>query len=218
MLDASALLWRLLLDGVDTGDRFGPLADAWAPKVAGEPWYAFNDLHAVMALRRRRPPRRRPRLIDDRATLARRRHVGARNARMTAEIGLPACRAVLAFVEDRHDDVIAELMPIRRTLHHFGGSHAQRDALAAHAARVRAAGGPVRAGPRPHRRTSRDARVERLQLEPAGACPEGPWGFRACRYREAASRGVPRPLRPRLHGHSQVAVDIPVRSSARCLL
>ena len=48
---------------------------------------------------------------------------------MTAEIGLPACRAVLAFVEDRHDDVISELMPIRRTLHHFGGSHAQRDAL-----------------------------------------------------------------------------------------
>ena len=36
---------------------------------------------------------------------------------------------VLAFVEDRHDDVIAELMPIRRTLNHFGGSHAQRDAL-----------------------------------------------------------------------------------------
>ena len=48
---------------------------------------------------------------------------------MTAEIGLPACRAVLAFVEDRHDDVIAELMPIRRILNRFGGSHAQRDAL-----------------------------------------------------------------------------------------
>ena len=51
------------------------------------------------------------------------------NARMTAEIGLPACRAVLAFVEKRDDDVIAELLPIRRTLNHFGGSHAQRDAL-----------------------------------------------------------------------------------------
>ena len=48
---------------------------------------------------------------------------------MTAEIGLPACRAVLAFVEDRHDDVITELMPIRRILNRFGGSHAQRDAL-----------------------------------------------------------------------------------------
>ena len=51
------------------------------------------------------------------------------NARMTAEIGLPACRAVVAFAEERHGDVIAELYPIRRVLQHFGGSHAQRDAL-----------------------------------------------------------------------------------------
>ena len=49
MLDASALLWRLLLDGIDTGGRFGPLADAWAPKAAATPWYVFNDLHATMA-------------------------------------------------------------------------------------------------------------------------------------------------------------------------
>ena len=48
---------------------------------------------------------------------------------MTAEIGLPACRAVVAFVEERYDDVVAELLPIRRVLHRFGGSHAQRDAL-----------------------------------------------------------------------------------------
>ena len=50
LLDASALLWRLLLDGVDTGGRFDALADAWAAKAAAEPWYVFNDLHAVMAL------------------------------------------------------------------------------------------------------------------------------------------------------------------------
>ena len=50
MLDASALLWRLVLDGEDTGGRFGPLADAWASRALDAPWYAFNDLHAVMAL------------------------------------------------------------------------------------------------------------------------------------------------------------------------
>ena len=50
MLDGSALLWRMLLDGVDTGGRFAPLADAWAPKALDAPWYAFNDLHATMAL------------------------------------------------------------------------------------------------------------------------------------------------------------------------
>ena len=128
MLDASALLWRLMLDDVDTGDRFAKLAEAWAPKVAGTPWYAFNDLHAVMALAgadRRDEVRS---VIQDRQRWVEGGATGT-NIAMTAEIGLPACRATLAFVEDRHDDVIAELLPIRRILNHFGGSHAQRDAL-----------------------------------------------------------------------------------------
>ncbi|HEY7628497.1 MAG TPA: tetratricopeptide repeat protein [Ilumatobacteraceae bacterium] len=128
MLDASALLWRLMLDGVDTGDRFAVLAEAWAAKSHGDPWYAFNDLHAAMALAAA------DRLDEAKSLIAaRQRWLGQQpagtNARMTAEIGLPACRAAVAFVERRHDDVIAELMPIRRVFNHFGGSHAQRDAL-----------------------------------------------------------------------------------------
>jgi hypothetical protein len=126
MLDASALLWRLLLDGADTGDRFGVLADAWATKTA-VPWYAFNDLHAVMAFAGA------GRLDDARGLITDRAHwldtASGSNAVMTSEIGLPACRSALAFVEQRYVDVVDELMPIRRVLHHFGGSHAQRDAL-----------------------------------------------------------------------------------------
>ena len=130
MLDASALLWRLLLDGVATGDRFAALADAWATRVDDEPWYAFNDLHAVMALCGA------DRVADANAVVERLgRYVSgasesaATNVTMTAEIGLPACRAVVAFTEERHRDVVAALLPIRRALQHFGGSHAQRDAL-----------------------------------------------------------------------------------------
>ena len=58
MLDASALLWRMYLDGVDTGGRFVPLAESWASKACGEPWYTFDDLHADDGVRRRGPPRR----------------------------------------------------------------------------------------------------------------------------------------------------------------
>lgn len=130
MLDASALLWRLLLDGVDTGDRFVGLANAWATRVDNEPWYAFNDVHAVMALCGA------GRVGDAHAVIERLgRYVGgatesaATNVAMTGEIGLPACRAVVAFTEERHGDVITELLPIRGALQHFGGSHAQRDAL-----------------------------------------------------------------------------------------
>ena len=91
MLDASALLWRLYLAGADTGDRFGPLADAWATRVDSEPWYVFNDLHAVMAFAGA------GRLDDARAVVERLdRYVaaapdpGLSNVAMTAEIGRPA--------------------------------------------------------------------------------------------------------------------------------
>ena len=121
MLDASALLWRLRLEDVDTGGRFGPLADAWAATSDAAPWYAFNDLHAVMAFAGA------GRLADARELVGRLTawvpSASGSNAAMTAEIGLPACRAVVAFGEGRDGDVIAELLPIRRVLQHFGGSH-----------------------------------------------------------------------------------------------
>lgn len=127
MLDASAMLWRLYLDGVDTGGRFDALADAWVPKTTVEPWYVFNDLHAVMALVGA------DRLAEARSFIGGLEAWAAAdqswNASVSAQVGLPVCRSLVAFAESRHDDVVAELYPIRRTAHRFGGSHAQRDAL-----------------------------------------------------------------------------------------
>ncbi|MGH8982858.1 MAG: tetratricopeptide repeat protein, partial [Acidimicrobiia bacterium] len=130
MLDASALLWRLTLDGVDTGDRYAKLATAWEAQVAGEPWYVFNDFHAVIALCGA------GRTADARAVIERlERYVAdapvqaGSNRAMTAEVGLPSSRAVLAYTEGRHDDVVGEMLPIRTVFQHFGGSHAQRDVL-----------------------------------------------------------------------------------------
>lgn len=48
MIDASALLWRLMLRGVDVGDHWNAIADNWAP-IATAGNYAFNDMHAMMA-------------------------------------------------------------------------------------------------------------------------------------------------------------------------
>ena len=130
MLDASALLWRLFLDGEDTGGRFGPLADAWATRSGDVPWYAFNDLHAVIAFVGAGR-------IDDASLVIERldRYVAAgggphvTNLAMTSEIGLPASRAVVATHRGNYAAVIEHLLPIRSVFQHFGGSHAQRDAL-----------------------------------------------------------------------------------------
>jgi hypothetical protein len=128
MIDASALLWRLHLDGVSDGGRFAPLADAWTTRTDGRPWYAFNDLHAVMALVGA------GRTADAEAVVERLAgyvHCGGpgSNVAMTAEVGLPASRAIIRFAQERYADVVDELLPIRRVLQRFGGSHAQRDVL-----------------------------------------------------------------------------------------
>ena len=48
---------------------------------------------------------------------------------MTAQVGLPVCRALVHFGRGEYGDVLSELLPIRTQVHTFGGSHAQRDAV-----------------------------------------------------------------------------------------
>jgi hypothetical protein len=131
MLDAAALLWRLHLSDLDVGARWEPLADAWAEKVEEPPWYVFNDMHATMSLVAA------GRLADARAVVDRlERYVKGEtrlslaNVSMTTEVGLPVCSAILAFGEGRYGDVVRLLHPIRKIVYRFGGSHAQRDAVA----------------------------------------------------------------------------------------
>jgi len=130
MVDATALLWRMHLDAVDVGDRWARLADAWAEKANDEPWYVFNDMHAVMAYVGA------GRIGAARAAVSRLRHYHAAargdvaNVAMTADVGLPVCEAIVAFGEGRYADALGLLHPIRRIVNRFGGSNAQRDAVA----------------------------------------------------------------------------------------
>jgi hypothetical protein len=128
LLDASALLWRLSMEGHDDAARWKALAAAWGPQVDA-PFYGFNDVHAVMAWAAAGDVARARALIADRERYLDEPRPGVSNYTMTLRIGLPACRAVVAFVEGRHVDVVETLYPIRHHLNEFGGSHAQRDVL-----------------------------------------------------------------------------------------
>ena len=48
LLDATALLWRMHLEGAAVGHRWPPLAAAWG-RLLTPGYYPFNDMHAVMA-------------------------------------------------------------------------------------------------------------------------------------------------------------------------
>jgi len=125
MVDASALLWRLKLREAETGKRWDELADSWTPNLT-DGHYAFNDVHAMMALvgaGRFGEARRLIGMLEQvaaRATL---------NAEMTRLVGLPAARAFLAFGESRYEEALDHLMPALPVAQRHGGSHAQRDVL-----------------------------------------------------------------------------------------
>ena len=68
-------------------------------------------------------------LVADRERYLAEPHPGVTNCAMTARIGLPVCRAVLAFGSERYGEAVDQLLPIRHHLNEFGGSHAQRDAV-----------------------------------------------------------------------------------------
>ena len=125
IIDASAMLWRLALRGVDVGDRWQPLADRWAPFAeAGN--YAWNDLHAMFAfVGADRPALQKQVLQAQQRTMAE----DSDNAGFTRDVGHPACRAVAAFGHGDFASAAALLRDIRSHAHRFGGSHAQRDLI-----------------------------------------------------------------------------------------
>jgi tetratricopeptide (TPR) repeat protein len=128
LLDAAALLWRLYLEGDDQTARWTVLAEAWKPKL-DEPFYAFNDMHAVMSYVGSGQLGLAEKLIADRERWVAEPHPGVTNHDMTANVGIPVCKAILAFGKGEYARAFELLYPIRYRINEFGGSHAQRDAV-----------------------------------------------------------------------------------------
>jgi hypothetical protein len=127
MLDASALGWRLYLDGVGIGDRWSSLADAWSTKTPG--FYVFNDVHAVMAYVGAGRLSDAHDVVSALEDFVEHGDPRATNHAMTRMVGLSLCQALVAFGQDHDDEVVATLMPLRNVVNLIGGSHAQRDAV-----------------------------------------------------------------------------------------
>jgi len=154
MIDGAALLWRLTLRGVDVGERWEPLADAWSPS-AEHAYYAFNDVHAVMALTGAQRIDAARSVV---AALERRASGTDTNAVMSREVGLPVAQALLAFAIGEYARCVDLLLPVRSIAHRCGGSHAQRDVI--HLTLLEAA---LRSG---KHKLARALAAERTQLKP----------------------------------------------------
>ena len=174
LIDATALLWRLTLDGADVGDRFEHVAGEWEAQLEAESgYYAFNDVHAALAfVATGRTP-----ALDRLATGMARAAAGSdANAAMSRDVGIPLAQGFEAFGRGRYADAIAALEPVRDVAQRFGGSHAQRDIVTL--TLIEAA---IRAGDR----TRADHYIaERLVHKPGSA-----WGPRLAQ-RAAAAGGA----------------------------
>ena len=125
LLDATSMLWRLQLCGVDVGNRFEPVAERWAA-IGGAGQYAFNDWHAMMAYTGAGQVDRQTALLDVMRSAT---ESDLDNADFTRWVGLPAARAVIALGQGDARTAVALLREIRSGAHRFGGSHAQRDLI-----------------------------------------------------------------------------------------
>ncbi|MEI6545493.1 MAG: tetratricopeptide repeat protein [Burkholderiales bacterium] len=125
MIDASALLWRLALQGVDVGDRWQPIAKVWEPLI-DDAWYAFNDTHAMMAFVGAGRDDLAARLL---AVMARTAQGDTDNAMMTRQVGLPVAQALSAMGQQTPQRAVELLSAVRPVAARAGGSHAQRDIL-----------------------------------------------------------------------------------------
>jgi hypothetical protein len=125
LIDCSAMLWRLMLAGVDVGGRWASLAERWKPFAAAGN-YAFNDVHAMMAFTAAGR--------DDDAQLVLETQDAAMsgrddNAMFTREVGHPMALGLQAFVRGQYEQTVRLLRPLPPVAQRFGGSHAQRQLI-----------------------------------------------------------------------------------------
>ena len=125
MIDASAMLWRLHLRGINVRNRWETLARNW--EEAGDAGsYAFNDMHAMMAYVGAGRHKAAEAVLEAQAAAL---GSAGDNAEFTREVGSAATRAIRAFGDGNYAETVRLLRPIRHRSHRFGGSHAQRDLI-----------------------------------------------------------------------------------------
>jgi hypothetical protein len=129
-VDAAAMLWRLKLLGLDVRQRFAELLQQWPLAEADAGHYAFNDLHAVLALLGAGETARAENWVARcAARVMASRDAERSNQEVAREVGLPLMRGMLAYAAGDGAGAALTLYGARAAAQRFGGSHAQRDLI-----------------------------------------------------------------------------------------
>lgn len=125
LVDASAMLWRLALAGIDVADRWLSVAERWDLHADGHS-YPFNDWHAIMANLGAGRDQQVERILQ----LLRQAAAGTGEPEEWARrYGLPLSEGFTAFWRKDYAVAVQKLHGARSIVNGFGGSHAQRDII-----------------------------------------------------------------------------------------
>ena len=156
--NATSMLMRLQMLGLDIGDRWEPLAETSAGRVGQDSRLRpFNDMHFMMALAMT------GRFADAESLLASIRAAGADDAGHTLaaiyrEIGAPVAAAILAYARRDYATTVDNMLDVRHRMVPLGGSWAQRDVWVRMMIHAAIAGG-------------QDSLARALLAERTAACP-----------------------------------------------
>lgn len=125
LIDASSLLWRLHLNGIDVGDRWQEIATVWE-QHAKHSDYPFNDWHIAMAYLGAGRDEDLNNIISHLQNLRAGKNEVAEWIPRTA---LPLIEGFTAFWHNDYASATEKLHGARYIANIFGGSHAQRDII-----------------------------------------------------------------------------------------
>lgn len=121
--NATSLLMRLELEGIDVGTRWDELGALAAPRI-DDGCLVFADLHYMLALSGAKEGTAADAMA---ARFARDAKDSGEMAARVADPGLAALEGLNAFAEGRYGDAFTLLAKARPKMQSIGGSHAQRD-------------------------------------------------------------------------------------------
>jgi len=129
-VDATAMLWRLHLLGSDVSAQCAAVLAGWDLSDSAAGYYAFNDVHVVLALLGAGQAVRAEHWLARCAERALAPTDASRtNHAMAREVGLPLMRGLLALARGDADSAVDTLFAARAQARCLGGSHAQRDLI-----------------------------------------------------------------------------------------
>lgn len=124
LVDASSLLYRLKMEGVDVGDRWRELFHLWESHT-DDHILVFNDVHMLMCTLGAKNEDATLKLMTSLRDYV--RDGSGTNCEVSREVGLAICEAFEQVDKGNFDKAVEMLKPLRYKIVNIGGSNAQRD-------------------------------------------------------------------------------------------